>query len=156
MSFWELLLNSRVVANLVWAGLIIVVVCFFRKPIIERIIGIKELKWRDWALKFTARSAMSMRKTIPREESEKFIAYELGTNISFISFLIETGAYIRDIAGFMSITEGYMRTLRLEKHAKAFENLRITLPSREKLQDDEKQTLLGEIWEIQEDIRFDL
>jgi len=156
MNFWHLLLDSRVIANLVWAGLIIVVVLLFRKPIIERIIGIKELKWRDWAFKFTARSAMSERKAKPREESEKFTAYELGTTISFISFLIETGADVRDIAGFMSTTEGFMRKLRLEEHAKALENLRITLPAREKLQDDEKHSLLSEIWNIQEEIRFDL
>ncbi|MCJ7498438.1 MAG: hypothetical protein MUO78_09960 [candidate division Zixibacteria bacterium] len=83
MSFWELLLNSRVIATLVWAGLIITIVLLFRKPIIERIIGLMGLKYRDFELYFEKRQDIVIAS---KKASEKELAFFLGQDLCMITF----------------------------------------------------------------------
>ena len=91
MDFLKLFLQSSVIANLVWVVLIIIIVLLFRKPIIDQISGLSELRWRDWVAKFAERAARSAQEKETEKVSEKVSAYSLATNLGLIQSLIVTG-----------------------------------------------------------------
>lgn len=95
MSFWELLLNSRVTGNLIWVAPLILIILLFRKPIQNRIVGLKELRWQGLLAIFEKGIGCISRNLEEISKEESF--FNLGSSLVGIGLTIALEAPERRI-----------------------------------------------------------
>jgi len=150
MSLWELLLNSRVIANLVWASLIMSSILIFKKALQDRISGITEIKVRGVSVKMRDRVEEIAKKPV-RELKDGIIPPSVLIGFGELAAIMANDILFGDIRGLMvDFTAAVMITkqLNLLQESRDFENLLDELHKVREITGEMKDRMLSKVDDI--------
>jgi hypothetical protein len=147
MSFWELVLNSRLIANLIWAGLIITIILLFKKALQERISGITEIKVRGLSVKMRDRVEEIAKRPL-RELKQGIIPPSILIGFGELTTIMAHDILYGDIRGLIvdfTVAVRITRQLDLLQDSRDFENLLDELHKVREITEEMKDRMLSKV-----------
>ena len=151
MDALNTILNSSVLANLLWVAVIIVVSLVFKKELIGLLSRLKEAEWGRGKATFGEPKIEPSQE--PQEVSRDGSFFNLGLHLTWTAHVIRVGRENEDILRAFENSASSAEACGLDKHAEAFRKLRQNLQTQpQALSEKDRKALFQNLVSLRKEI----